>query len=700
MFFFVVATLTVAFVPENLATGADSSCEPVIESVTPSSVFVGGTITIHGSCLWSGTPEGGVKISLGEAPIVVTTASATEIVGQVNTPDLANALTLETVAGGAEEAFEVKNWIEPPSGTYKAGIIEVKLKPGSDIGAMVTQLGGHKFEPVFEGWDFQELDGLWSVEVDGDTMARVREWAAHPAVEWAQPDMVLAMQPADFPDDPPDDPCYPDPTPAACDVFHGAPFYGIQYADDGQWGLQRISTEGAWPISQGASSVRLGVIDHAVEIGTGELYQELSSRVAVSRDLTGFGPQPDDNHGTMVAGVAAANTDNGIGVAGVAPNVSIASYKVFGPGNVPAPGCLEFECAVENWEEALLYAVGLDDVDVVNMSLSARPVPLGVYDLALQSVINVAHNAGLVVVASAGNEGFDMDDPDIFVLPAELNNVITVAATDDTDGRADFQFPELGSYAVASNIGTAVDISAPGVDIMSTGGSQTQSGAKYATDSGTSYSAPMVSGVAALLASRGFYACEIVETITGYDQFGDAISADPINWQGGGVGRLNAQDALEWWGGGPILSDTVWPNGAIIHTESDPVRYVINGGKKTQITAAFNERNDQCIPDDLFDSIPWGDSDADGWADNIEMHVGTDRLDACGFTAGGAPESGTWPVDFVESNSINTQDVLAVKAQLGPVPPRPQRYDIVPDNNINIQDVLAVKPSLGLSCTP
>ncbi|MEX2392479.1 MAG: S8 family serine peptidase, partial [Dehalococcoidia bacterium] len=638
LFVAVAAVLLGALARPPSHSDSSAPCAPVIESVTPDTVFVGGTIVIQGVCLAGGATGKDLKVSVGAAPIVVGDVSATEIVAQVNTPDLSDVLNIATADGLAQGTLNVRNWTEPQPESFRAGAIEVKLKPGIEILDVTGDLGGAHYESMAKGSAFPELSRWWRVQVEGDTITRVREWAGHEGVEWAQPDMVIPMQLAGWPNDPPDDTCYPDPTPPGCDVV-SPPGSPIVYGDDGQWGIQRISVEGAWAVETGDPSVRIAVMDTGVDIGNPsgstrerELYDELGARVVISRDFTGTGALPSRRHGTNVAGIAAATTNNATGVAGVAPGVEIVSYKVYDSQGTIAP----------DWYFALLVSAIDDDVGIVNMSFGGYE-----YDGYVQTIINAAHAAGIVMVATAGNLGFDLDTPGYFNGPAEYNHVLTVAATDSGDQRGNF-YPPLNTNS--SNYGSAVEISAPGVDILSTNWLQAPEHQYYA-ESGTSFAAPMVSGVAALLASRGFYGCEIVETITGYDEFGYPVSADPISWQGGGVGRLNAEKALQWWGGGPIVSNTVWPNSAVIHAESNYTRYVVQNGKRTP-TTTFNERNDQCIPAALLNSIPL-DSDGDGWTDDVEAHVGTDPLDACGFVSGGAPESGTWPVDFVESNSIN-----------------------------------------------
>ncbi|MEX1195700.1 MAG: SGNH/GDSL hydrolase family protein [Dehalococcoidia bacterium] len=96
---------------------------------------------------------------------------------------------------------------------------------------------------------------------------------------------------------------------------------------------------------------------------------------------------------------------------------------------------------------------------------------------------------------------------------------------------------------------------------------------------------------------------------------------------------------------------------------------------------------------------PSGDADCDGFTSAAEGVFGTDASDACGYVAGGAATSDTWPPDLVESDSVNIQDVLVLKPAFGGT--AGARYDIVASGGtINISDVLALKPFFGTACVP
>jgi subtilase family serine protease len=196
-------------------------------------------------------------------------------------------------------------------------------------------------------------------------------------------------------------------------------------------------------------------------------------------------PMDDHGHGTHVAGIIAAALNNltgtpgrAEGVAGVAPHARIRAYKVCRADGT----CDDFAI-----QQAIARAI-TDGAKVINMSLGETA-----YSQSLDEAVQDAWNAGLVIVAGAGNDGTTER-----FYPAALDNVISVAAFDEDHLRASF-----------SNYGSWVDISAPGNVILSTYPSTTCAASTVPGDSGcytwltgTSMATPFVSGAAALLWSR------------------------------------------------------------------------------------------------------------------------------------------------------------------------------------------------------
>lgn len=231
--------------------------------------------------------------------------------------------------------------------------------------------------------------------------------------------------------------------------------------------------------------------------------------------------------------------------------------------------------------------------------------------------------------------------------------------------------------------------------------------------------------------------------MTGRDQFGDPISADPITPDpeigilGMGVGRLNVDKALDWWAGGLKISDTSWPDGAVFHVEGDTQRYVINGDVKDPVsTGQYNERNDQCIPHAIFDGgayvqglfdciptasetwpIPDDDADCDGFRNTTsgvnhapETYIGTSPAKHCASTAAqnDEPTPDAWPVDFDDNKIVNGADAGKFAPAYGHTvaegpfgsPPLPGvRFDFTGNGVINGSDVGRFGTFYNKACT-
>lgn len=262
-----------------------------------------------------------------------------------------------------------------------------------------------------------------------------------------------------------------------------------------QWGLDRIDAAAAWDVTTGSATTVVAILDEGVQVD----HPDLAANIWVNPgetpgnstdddsngkvdDVNGWDflgddaqvfDDPRESHGTHVAGIAGAAGDDGRGVTGVAWNLRLMSLKVCGPTGCP------YDAQVE----AIDYAVA-EGARVLNMSLGGKEfVP------AVRDALAAAGAAGCLVVAAAGNEFTDIDDPDLTpTYPAayELPNVLAVAALSHDDTLAPF-----------SNRGPVrVDLAAPGHRVVST----------YPTDrheslSGTSMAAPYVAGAAALLLS-------------------------------------------------------------------------------------------------------------------------------------------------------------------------------------------------------
>lgn len=244
-----------------------------------------------------------------------------------------------------------------------------------------------------------------------------------------------------------------------------------------------IDAPEAWDLSSGSNQVRIAILDTGVECShvdlVGKCVEQLNFTVSsTAADTIG--------HGTHVAAIAAANTNNGVGTAGVGWNARIGSLKV----------CREYTvliyvvglCEVADSVEGLLHAAN-NGYRVVNMSYGSDPDPYAPSQ-AEADAIKYAWSRGVVLVAAAGN-----DYATTRHYPAAFPEVISVAATDRYDNLA--YFSTFGSDWIT--------VAAPGRDILS---AYPNAACNLAPDdpegcynwlSGTSMASPHVAGLAALL---------------------------------------------------------------------------------------------------------------------------------------------------------------------------------------------------------
>lgn len=234
------------------------------------------------------------------------------------------------------------------------------------------------------------------------------------------------------------------------------------------WGVDRIDAELSLNTGVG---VKVAVIDTGIDADHPDLFDNLKGGVNfVSKGRRGADPtkwDDDNGHGTHVAGTI-AGVNNTIGVVGVAQNAELYAIKSLdGRGS----GYLSDIISGLEWAVA-------NDMDVVNMSLGTKS------DIqAFHDAVDVAYNAGVVLVAAAGNSGDGDPNTNNVEYPAKYSSVIAVGATDINDNSPYW-----------SSEGEEVEVSAPGVNIYST-----YKGGVYATMSGTSMASPHVAGVVALL---------------------------------------------------------------------------------------------------------------------------------------------------------------------------------------------------------
>ena len=229
------------------------------------------------------------------------------------------------------------------------------------------------------------------------------------------------------------------------------------------WGIDRIDAENVHLYNKG-TGIKVAVIDTGIDYTHPDLDTNYKGGFDFVNNDTD--PRDDAGHGTHCAGIVAA-VDNEEGVIGVAPEAHLYAVKVLNSGG---------SGSISDVVEGIEWAIN-NDMQVISMSLGSDSD-----STALHDACDEAYNAGIVVIAAAGND-YKSYISDTVDYPARYDSVIAVAATDINNERASF-----------SSTGPDVELAAPGVNINST-----LMGGGYGTKSGTSMAAPHVSGTAALI---------------------------------------------------------------------------------------------------------------------------------------------------------------------------------------------------------
>lgn len=287
------------------------------------------------------------------------------------------------------------------------------------------------------------------------------------------------------------------------------------------WYLNVIQAGKAWDIQKGDSSIKIAIVDNAVDVN----HPDLKNKIVAEVDLADGDNNPnppkqtvDWSHGTHVSGLAGAQTNNGIGIASIGFNVSLMAVKI-------APDTSDGSRMYDGYQ-GIVWAAD-HGANVMNLSWGGS----GYYQTG-QNVVNYAYNKGCVIVASAGNDG----NNDV-TYPAAYNHVIAVAATNSDDTKATF-----------SQYGSFVDVCAPGgTDQFGDGiySCVDESGQQYGFMEGTSMSSPLVAGLCGLMLSEdSLLTPEKLEAIL--KATCDNIDAENPAYAGElGAGRINAYKALQ-----------------------------------------------------------------------------------------------------------------------------------------------------------
>lgn len=400
------------------------------------------------------------------------------------------ALLLTAVGGSA-------NAKDPDNGERHApNRILVKFQPGTAEQTKANVHGRHggRVEGFIRGINVQ------IVKVPANKFQeKIRGYRGEPSIEFIEPDyavsLILPLVPTTF--EPPDDPFF-------------------EY----QWALNNTGQEGgtpdadidapeAWAVTEGLPDVKIAILDTGID----QDHEDLAEKIAGNNNFT-TSPTVDDlyGHGTHVAGIAAAITDNGKGVAGVAIESNLMNGKVLD----------DTGSGYYSWVANGIIWAADNGAKVINLSLGGYG-----RSRTLENAVNYAWDKGSVIVAAAGN-----DNASRRLYPACYTSCIAVAATDQNDAKADF-----------SNYGNWVDIAAPGVDIISTFPNHSNYFGdiyNYAYWGGTSMATPHVAGVAALVWATEHGASNAsVRTRT--ESTGDEAGT---MWSSYGIERVNAYNAV------------------------------------------------------------------------------------------------------------------------------------------------------------
>lgn len=295
--------------------------------------------------------------------------------------------------------------------------------------------------------------------------------------------------------------------------------------------LSVIKAFDAWDITQGDPKVVIGISDTGVQLDNADLVGNIQTNDldpvngidddgnGYVDDFMGWDFADDDNdpsadfsgHGTHVAGVSSATTDNNQGISGVGYNSKMVPLKIFQSSNGLS----------NNSYESVLYAAD-QGYAVINLSWGS----VGSYSEFNQDVINYAVlEKGVVVVAAAGNTNAELD-----FYPASYDHVISVGASDASDNKADF-----ATYSYH------IDLVAPGASVYST-----RNGNSFSAQPGSSFAAPQVAGAAALVKTifPEYSALQIAEQlrVTSDDIYG--VGNNQLYEGQLGSGRLNVFRAV------------------------------------------------------------------------------------------------------------------------------------------------------------
>jgi subtilisin family serine protease len=406
-----------------------------------------------------------------------------------------------------------KNRLGQSRHEFKTGQVLVKFKPSLSEAEIESIISAYQTEKITR---IPKLN-IYQLKVpEGFTVSEaIYAYRMNPDVEYAEPNYIARIA------DTPNDTLFQD----QYALNNTGQSIGIPGSPTGTMSAD-IKAPQAWGETKGSADTIIAIMDTGVQL----LHPDLGNKiVSGGRDFVNndFDAEDDHGHGTHVAGVAAAGTNNSEGIAGVAWDCRILPVKVLEPVGDTAEGDYLWIIAGIEW-------AANNGADVINMSFGGPGNSEG-----LRDAIDYAVSQGVVCVAAAGNEGGSV------LYPAAYDNCIAVAATNYNDERVTFENSYLGAWE--SNYGPEIDVAAPGERILSCVPTWYfgPNSFPYAYGYGTSASTPHVAGLAALLKDlKPWLTVDQIRKIIQYTADDVNSGTSPGRDDFMGYGRINMEKAL------------------------------------------------------------------------------------------------------------------------------------------------------------
>lgn len=391
------------------------------------------------------------------------------------------------------------------------------------------------------------------------------------------------------------------------------------------WGVDDIDAERIWGGEENAFDITFGntageginvlVCDSGIDYD----HEDLDDNYVWGynwEDIYDDDPMDEYDHGTFCAGIIAAE-DNGIGVIGVAPKASLYAARVtndYGNADQSALMAAIYWATFPNEREV---GISYPRMDVISMSLAFFTPTAG-----LETMCQYAHDNGIVLVAAVGNN----PPGHVYEIgwPAKHSSVIAVGAVDSNHIRADF-----------SRYGSEIDFVAPGVNIYSTNPNN-----EYDTRSGTSFAAPLVSGLCAMILSE--YPSLSPADVKNYIQNTAISLGSPVPNQYYGYGLVNTftafDDILDIVDNTAPVVDITSPSPGLVH---DTIIVKASASDDRIVTRVQFKAGDDDWVDDTAEPYEWT-LDTTEYPDG-ELIIQGKALDA----------QGNWDLDQITVTVLN-----------------------------------------------